>query len=102
MQKESTNTFSEGLVYDLNPLSTPNTLLTECVNGTFLTFNGDELALQNDAGNTTISIVDSGASLYSSTETYPIGTNVYITENGVNKYYKNLTRNNSGTLNTTD
>lgn len=54
MKKESVNTFSDGLNYDLNPLSTPNTLLTDNVNGTFITFNGDELALQNDAGNTTI------------------------------------------------
>lgn len=54
MKKESVNTFSDGLNYDLNPLSTPNTLLTDNVNGTFITFNGDELSLQNDAGNTTI------------------------------------------------
>lgn len=54
MKQETANTFSEGLNYDLNPTTTPNNVLTDCVNGTFLTFNGDELALQNDAGNTTI------------------------------------------------
>ena len=42
MKKESVNTFSDGLNYDLNPLSTPNTLLTDNVNGTYITFNGDE------------------------------------------------------------
>ena len=56
MKKESVNTFSEGLNYDLNPITTPNNVLTECINGSFITFNGDELALQNDAGNTKIII----------------------------------------------
>ena len=54
MRKDSVNVFSEGLVYDLNPLTTPNNVLTDCVNGTFITFNGDELALQNEAGNTQV------------------------------------------------
>lgn len=54
MRKDNINVFSEGLNYDLNPLTTPNNVLTDCVNGTFITFNGDELALQADAGNTKI------------------------------------------------
>lgn len=55
MRKDSVNVFSEGLNFDLNPIATPNNVLTDCVNGTFITFNGDELALQNDAGNTKVS-----------------------------------------------
>lgn len=54
MKKETVNLFNKGLNYDLNPLTTPNDVLTDCVNGTFITFNGDELILQNDAGNTKI------------------------------------------------
>lgn len=54
MKQEGTNTFSEGLIYDLNPLTVPNNLLTDCVNGTFITFNGDEMALQNDGGNAVV------------------------------------------------
>lgn len=54
MRKESINTFNDGLNYDLNPLATPNSVLVDNINGTFLTFNGDELVLQNDAGNTKI------------------------------------------------
>lgn len=54
MKKETVNTFSGGLNFDLNPITTPADILTDCVNGTFITFNGDELALQNDAGNTKI------------------------------------------------
>ena len=41
MKQEAANTFSEGLNYDLNPTTTPNNVLTDCVNGTFLTFNGE-------------------------------------------------------------
>ena len=54
MVQESTNTFSEGLVKDLNPLTTPNTVLTDALNATLLTYNGNELVLQNDMGNTKI------------------------------------------------
>jgi len=48
---ETSNTWEEGLVMDLNPLSTPNNVLTDCVNGTFITYNGNEFSLQNDQGN---------------------------------------------------
>lgn len=51
MKKESFNTFSEGLIMDLNPLVTPNNVLTNCLNGTFVTYNGNEFILQNDMGN---------------------------------------------------
>lgn len=54
MVQESTNTFSDGLIKDLNPLTTPNTVLTDALNATLLTFNGNELVLQNDLGNTKI------------------------------------------------
>ena len=56
MWKNAINTFSEGINYDLNPLVTPSNTLSDCVNGTLLTFNGDELVLQNDAGNSRIKI----------------------------------------------
>ena len=59
MKKETVNLFGKGLNYDLNPLTTPNDVLTDCVNGTFITFNGDELILQNDAGNTKILVSES-------------------------------------------
>lgn len=54
MQQQAVNTFNEGINFDLNPITTPNNVLTDCINGTFITFNGDELSLQNDAGNTKI------------------------------------------------
>lgn len=36
---------------DLNPINTPKSVLTDCVNGTFITYNGNEFVLQNDIGN---------------------------------------------------
>lgn len=36
---------------DVHPLQTPNTVLTDCLNGTFITYNGNEHVLQNDMGN---------------------------------------------------
>lgn len=51
IRSEATNTFQDGLVMDLNPLTTPNTVLTSVLNATFVTFNGNEYVLQNDMGN---------------------------------------------------
>lgn len=50
-KQDTTNTFSEGLIMDLNPLVTPNNVVTNCLNGTVLTYNGNENVLQNDMGN---------------------------------------------------
>ena len=50
-RQETSNTFSEGLIKDLNPINTPNTALTDCVNGTIITYDGNEYSLQNDKGN---------------------------------------------------
>lgn len=47
----ATNTFQDGLLMDLNPLATPNNVLTNCLNGTLITYNGNENVLQNDMGN---------------------------------------------------
>lgn len=46
-----TNQFNGGIIKDLHPIMTPNTVLTDCLNGTLLTYNGNEFVLQNDMGN---------------------------------------------------
>ena len=52
MKREITNnSFTGGLVMDLNPINTPNNVLTNCLNGTLITYNGNENILQNDMGN---------------------------------------------------
>lgn len=52
MKKDTTNTFQDGLNLDLHPIVTPNSVLTDNLNGTFITYNGNEFCLQNDKGNT--------------------------------------------------
>ena len=51
MKKSSVNTFTEGLVCDLDPINVPNNVLTDCLNGTIITYDGNEYSLQNDKGN---------------------------------------------------
>ena len=51
MRKESSNQFTEGMVCDLNPINTPNTVLTDALNATVITYDGNEYSLQNDMGN---------------------------------------------------
>lgn len=50
-KQQVTNTFTGGLNTDLHPLTTPNDVLTDCINGTVITYNGNEFILQNDMGN---------------------------------------------------
>lgn len=48
---QAQNTFNEGMVLDNHPLITPNTVLTDALNATLVTMNGNEMVLQNDMGN---------------------------------------------------
>lgn len=45
------NHFTDGLVMDLSPEIIPNNCLTNALNATYVTMNGNELQLQNDMGN---------------------------------------------------
>lgn len=38
----ATNDFSKGLMMDLNPMTTPNSVMTDCLNGTIITYDGNE------------------------------------------------------------
>ena len=50
-KKAATNEFSKGLNLDLNPISQPSNSLSYCLNGTLITYDGNEFNLQNDMGN---------------------------------------------------
>ena len=50
-RQEIPSTFGDGLMMDLNPINTPKSVLTDCLNGTYITYNGNEFVLQNDMGN---------------------------------------------------
>lgn len=54
MKKETINTFEGGLMKDLHPLTTPKNVLTDALNATYITYNGNEYILQNDMGNVKI------------------------------------------------
>jgi hypothetical protein len=42
MKKETINTFTGGMIKDLHPLTTPNNVLTDALNATLITYNGNE------------------------------------------------------------
>jgi hypothetical protein len=45
LRKDASNGFSQGLMMDYDPMGTPNTALTNALNATFITYNGNEGAL---------------------------------------------------------
>ena len=49
--RKAVNKFTKGLIMDFSPENTKNDTLTHALNATLLTFNGNELSLQNDMGN---------------------------------------------------
>lgn len=49
--RKAVNRFTKGLIMDFSPENTKNDTLTHALNATLLTFNGNELSLQNDMGN---------------------------------------------------
>ena len=50
-RQEQTNTFQDGIISDTHPLSTTNSAMTDALNATIVTYNGNEMILQNDMGN---------------------------------------------------
>lgn len=60
MKKETTNLFNQGMNLDLHPMVTPNSVLTDNLNGTFITYNGNEFCLQNDKGNFKVAHLSEG------------------------------------------
>ena len=56
MKKTATNQFGDGLVTDFHPLTAKNTTLVDALNATLVTTKGNEMILQNDAGNIRIKI----------------------------------------------
>lgn len=70
-KKEVVNTFTKGVIMDFNPIITPKSVLTDCLNGTIITYDGNEQQLQNDKGNVALK----GSKL---PEGYlPVGTSSY-------------------------
>lgn len=51
IKQRTTNTFQGGIAQDPSPLNAEQTTLRDCLNGTLISNDGDELILQNDMGN---------------------------------------------------
>lgn len=51
IKQRTVNTFQGGMVQDSNPLNAEQTNLRDCLNGTLISNDGDEMILQNDMGN---------------------------------------------------
>ena len=51
MTEQASNIFNKGLQLDTNPLVQSNETMSDALNATFVTMNGDEVILQNDMGN---------------------------------------------------
>ena len=60
MKQTTVNEFKDGLNLDLHPIVTPKTVLTDNINGTFITYNGNEFCLQNDRGNKKVASLTDG------------------------------------------
>ena len=58
MDKLAQNSFSNGLALDNSPFVQVNSTLKNCLNGTILTFKGNEYVLQNDLGNGKVGLKD--------------------------------------------
>ena len=58
MKKTATNQFGDGLVTDFHPLTAKNTTLVDALNATLVTTKGNEMILQNDAGNIEVKYKD--------------------------------------------
>lgn len=52
--KQIINQFTNGLVSDMHPLTTDDKGIVDALNATLITYNGNEMILQNDMGNTRI------------------------------------------------
>lgn len=71
------NQFINGLDLDQHPLTINNTTLTDALNATILTNNGNELMLQNDIGNTLIQDSRTGRIMGLSEGFVPLGMKEY-------------------------
>lgn len=71
--KQASNSFTKGLMLDIHPSAVQNTQLTDALNATIITYNGNEMMLQNDMGNTLIQDSKTGHIMGLSEGFVPVG-----------------------------
>ena len=94
--KSTTNVFQEGLRTDLHPLSTSQQVLTDALNATMITYNGNEMMLQNDMGNTRIQDSATGNIMSVSPGFIPVG----MKEHGGIMYIASVNKDGQGEIGT--
>lgn len=94
--KQASNSFTGGLVLDMHPLTTQNTQLTDALNATLITFNGNEMMLQNDMGNTKIQDTKTGNLMGLRNGFIPVG----MTEHGGVMYIASVNKEGLGEIGT--
>ena len=94
--KSTTNVFQEGLRTDLHPLSTGQQYLTDALNATMITYNGNEMMLQNDMGNTRIQDSATGNIMSLSPGFIPVG----MKEHGGIMYIASVNKDGQGEIGT--
>ena len=94
--KSTTNVFQEGLRTDLHPLSTSQKVLTDALNATMITYNGNEMMLQNDMGNTLIQDSKTGHIMGLSEGFVPVG----LKEHGGIMYIASVNKDGVGEIGT--
>ncbi len=94
--KSTTNVFQGGLRTDLHPLSTSQQVLTDALNATMITYNGNEMMLQNDMGNTLIQDSKTGHIMGLSEGFIPVG----LKEHGGIMYIASVNKDGVGEIGT--
>ena len=94
--KNTTNAFLGGLRTDLHPMATDNQTLTDALNATLVTYNGNEMMLQNDMGNTKIQDSKTGNIMGLSEGFVPVG----MKEHGGIMYIASVNKDGRGEIGT--
>lgn len=94
--KQIINQFTNGLVSDMHPLTTDDKGLVDALNATIITFNGNEVILQNDMGNTKIQDSKTGHIMGLSEGFIPVG----MKEHGGIMYIASVNKEGKGEIGT--
>lgn len=94
--KQIINQFTNGLVSDMHPLTTDDKGIVDALNATLITYNGNEMILQNDMGNTLIQDSATGNIMGLSPGFIPIG----LKEHGGIMYIASVNKDGVGEIGT--
>lgn len=94
--QNTTNVFAQGMTSDMHPLTTSQQEYTDALNATLITFNGNEMMMQNDMGNTKIQDTKTGNVMGLREGFIPVG----IKEHGGIMYIASVNKEGEGEIGT--